>query len=427
VASTKERAYDAFEEHGPDAYSAAEWADELDTSKDYVYQLRGDYKAEHEADASEAEEQANTPDESTDDPGPTDGPDEPPESLSEQSEAGEGNDPEPSATTAEASDRTTPEADSEPSATSPADPTPEPESTQEATASTDGGEMVAVGHEGKEKLSPAGFEEQDVSSIDAPDGVDLPDDVSPEDFEPGDDAPSRGREAEPEPEPEPEPEESDGEGGLLSRIRGDSSASESTSEVVEEAPTDAEADRREEVVSALEGATDGPTVPEDAEPGGDGESRNTSTMSNGLVMDEDLVASLFGMPFAQAADATGWDGWELTDEEREANARLIVAYCDEQNIDLSAGGMLAMSLMSTVGGRVAGYAQHRKGQSDDEADAADPSASVDHDPDEEPTETAPVEESEPTEEPRSEPTRDEPTETTEADGEAFDFADSSTW
>jgi len=103
-----------------------------------------------------------------------------------------------------------------------------------------------------------------------------------------------------------------------------------------------------------------------------------------------------------------------------------VAFCDEQNIDLSAGGMLAMSLMSTVGGRVAGYARHRKTESDD-ADGGEASASVDRDPEptrSEETATDGGDEAAPT---RSEPTRDEPSETTEADAEAFNFSDSSTW
>jgi hypothetical protein len=393
VASTKERAFAAFAEHGPDAYSAAEWADELGTSKDYVYQLRGDYK--EEAAASEDDEADSTPEESTDDPEPTDGPDEPTE-------------PEP-----------TPE------------PEPSPEASASAEATTDGGEMVAVGHEGKEKLSPAGFEDQNVSSINAPDGVELPDDTTPEDFEPEPDSPAVDHDPEPEPEPEPENNGQGGGSGLLSRIRGDSSPSESTSEVVDDAPTDAEADRREQVLGALEGASDDPT--EIAEPEGDGD-RNTSTMQNGLVMDEDLVASLFGLPFAQAKNATGWDGWELSEEEKEANARLIVAYCDEQNIDLSAGGMLAMSLMSTVGGRVAGYAKHRKTESDD-ADDGEASASVDRDPEPTPSEETATDGGDEAAPTRSEETATDggdeaaPTrsETTEADAEAFDFSDSSTW
>lgn len=399
MASTKERAFSAFEEHGPDAFTAAEWAERIDTSKDYVYQLRGDYKEQHEA--SEADEQASTSEDGGGAEETTDDPDPEPESLSDQSEAAEGNgtETEPSATTPEASaPATDAEADSEPSATSPDEPT-----RSEPKAATDGGDIVAVGHEGKEKLSPAGFEEESVSSIDPPDGTELPDDVSPEDFEPD---PSASADHDPEPEPEPEPEEQDtGGGGLLSRIRGDSSASETTEEVVEDAPDQAEAERREELLGTLEGADGGPDPA-----GGDGDQPNTSTTSHGLVMDEDLVASMFGMPFAQAANATGWDGWELTDEEKEANARLLVAYCDEQDIDLSAGGMLAMSLMSTVGGRVAGYAQHRRSEQADEADGEP----VDHDPEQ-------------ADEATEETTEQTTEQTTEADGENFDFSDSSTW
>ena len=83
--------------------------------------------------------------------------------------------------------------------------------------------------------------------------------------------------------------------------------------------------------------------------------------------------------------------------------------------------MLAMSLMSTVGGRVAGYARHRKTESDD-ADDGEASASVDRDP--EPTRS---EETATDGGDEAAPTRDEPSETTEADAEAFNFSDSSTW
>lgn len=430
MASTKQRAFEAFEEHGPDAYSAGEWAERLDTKKSYIYQVRGDFKDEHEE--SEADEAASTPEESAEPEETTnDTPDET-EPEHEPHEAAQGNDDEaePSATTTEASAPTTAaEENSERSATSPAtpdadaghEPTEAVEDPTDPEPATDGGDIVAVGHEGKEKLSPDGFEEQAVASIEAPDGVELPDDANPDDFEP-DAAPSAQKNSDPknsaDPDPEPEPEQDNsGSGGLLSRIRGDSEP-ETTGEVVEDAPDADEADRRAEVLGAIEGASDGPTA--EPEPEAEGDQPNTSTTSHGLVMDEDLVANLFGLPFNQAANATGWDGWELSKEEKEANARLIVAYCDEQDIDLSAGGMLAMSLMSTIGGRAAGYARHRKHEQA-EAEAEPDAASADPDPDEQAAEAEPVERQ------TSRSTSTEQTTDAAADGDDFDFGDSETW
>ena len=394
MASTKEEAFEAFERHGPDAFTAAQWVDAdlppdklpdgesaplISTNKDYLYQLRGDFKAQHQT--SEADEGASTSEE-----------------AEEATETTEDTEPEP---------------EPEPTPTEPEAAPPDPA----PPTNTDGGEGVEVGHEGKEKLSPDGFEDESVASIEPPDGLDLPEGTNPEDFEPEPDSPAVDHD--PEPEPEPEPEQSSG--GLLSRIRGDSGKTETTEEVVEDAPTEAEGERRQELADRLKGADGGPTPePEDTD------QPTTSTTSQGLVVDEDLVASLFGLPFAQAKNATGWDGWELSDEERDANARLIVAYCDEQNIDLSAGGMLAMSLMSTVGGRVAGYAKHRKTESDD-ADDGEASASVDRDPEPTPSEETATDGGDEAAPTRSEPTRDEPSETTEADAEAFDLSDSSTW
>jgi len=393
MASVRDRAYDTFDRDGPDAHTAAEWAEELDTSKAYVYQLRGDYREEHgETDSTDGE--------SGEEPEPTDAPDDTPEPAASQS----GHDGRKSG--------------SDPEGQVPPGDTQEP--TSAPTPTPDGGDMVAVGHEGKDKLSPAGFEDEAVSSIDAPDGVDLPADTSPADFE-ATDGPQP--EPEPEPTPEPEPEEKDDSGGLLSRIRGDRSATESpsTEEVVEEAPDSAESERREDVLGALENATAGGT--QDTESGDEGP--ETSQMSNGLVVDEDLMSTLFGLPFAQAANATGWDGWELSDEEKAVNAELLIAYCDEQDVDLSAGGMLAMSLLSTVGGRAAGYARHRRSQSEESAEhqeRGNREKSDDHDPEK-------SGQSESTTSERETPSGEDSTttEATTGDGEAFDFTDSSTW
>jgi hypothetical protein len=363
--STKQRAFEAFEEHGPDTYSAAEWADRLDTSKEYVYQLRGDYKSEHGADAGEADEADDGADAGEDGPDETEEMADTEESHSGPQSGDEGN--------ADTTPTEPPESSPSPRSESPKDsPEPRPETETESPAKTDGGSAVAVEHEGTEKLSPDGFNDESTSSVPAPDGVELPESVTPDDFEPSE---HQGERTEPEPDPDPEPEpepdagQGDESGGLLDRIRGDSE-SKSPEDVVDEAPDEAERDRREDLLGKLENSTEpgaDETTDETAEDGPD-----PTTMGGGMVIDESLVQSMFGMPFSQAAKATGWDGWELTKEEKQANAELLVAYCDEQNIDLSTGGMLAMSLLSTVGGRLAGYKRYRDRQAEpDQGDDAE--------------------------------------------------------
>jgi len=116
-------------------------------------------------------------------------------------------------------------------------------------------------------------------------------------------------------------------------------------EVVDDAETEEERERREEKVGELEEATD---------------------ESGNLVLDEDAVAELLGMPFAQADAASEWDGWELSEQEKKTNARLFVKYCEENDIDVSTGTMLAVSMASTVGGRVVRYKKWKGGIEDDE-------------------------------------------------------------
>lgn len=318
---------------------------------------------------------------------------------------------------------------------------PEPEKTTEGGTETSEPDAVTVSHEGTEKLSPAGFEDESISSIDPPEGVELPKDVGPDDFEPEPeestihrDSHADRRDQEPSADPDPNDSETDrgnSGGGLLSRIRGDKQR-ETTDDVVDDAHDSAERQRREQVLDALRGA--GPTQ---GQPREDHEGQPETSAASGIVMDADLVAQLFGMPFEQAAAATGWDGWALTDAERKANARLIVAYCEEQNIDLSTGGMLAMSLMSTVGGRMAGYARHRKQQREE-------SAVRQREPADEEPEPAPEPEPEPERiesdshlpgpvaraSADNQPARQSAGDVAKTDGgqrDDFDFSDSSTW
>jgi len=306
-------------------------------------------------------------------------------------------------------------------------------------ASDGGTESVEVSHEGTEKLSPSGFEDESTSAIDPPEGVTLPEDVSPDDFEPVD------RRTATDPEPEPQRDVSDtpdstSDDGLLSRIRGGNTGEvESPGDVVNDADDEEERDRRREVLEHLESAsqegpesrTEEPEADLDAEPDTADDSTAggspSTTTTQGMVVDDDLVASLFGMPFAQAAEATGWEGWRLSAEEKRTNARLLVAYCDSQNIDLSEGTMLAMSLMSTVGGRAAGYAQYRRSQGDGETTDAAPERDPTPDPEAQQgsTDGPTAATSAPDDTPKTAVT--DGGETGESDGKSFDFADSSTW
>ena len=168
MASTKEEAFEAFERHGPDAFTAAQWVDAdlppdklpdgesaplISTNKDYLYQLRGDFKAQHQT--SEADEGASTSEE-----------------AEEATETTEDTDPEPDSGQSEA---TEPEPEPEPTPTEPEAAPPDPA----PPTKTGGGEAVEVGHEGKEKLSPDGFEDESVASIEPPDGLDLPEGTKP--------------------------------------------------------------------------------------------------------------------------------------------------------------------------------------------------------------------------------------------------------
>jgi hypothetical protein len=377
--SVKQRAFRKFEEEGPRARSASEWADELGTEPDYIYQLRSEFRDDVEDDRDDAAES----------PGPPDGDDE------GQTDTGES--PSPS------------EAPSQPPADAGA------QGPADAGTSTDGGthgvsegsgpESIDVGHDGQEKLSPKGWDDEAVSSIDPPEGVDV-DGFGPDDFEPEpavtptpDSPPTKS-----DPDPDPEPSDASDSSGLLGRIRGDSDTERSTDEIVEDADSPAERDRRQELLEQLDDAG-GPTVPPEAQEADEGPT--PAEAQPRLVVNQELVESLFRMPFSQAAQATGWDGWELSDAEAQANAELFVAWCRENDVDLSTGTMLAMSLVSTVGGRAAGYVRYRR--TSDTGPQPDPDDAPDSDAD-----TADAQ------------APDRPDEST-GDDVGFDFNDPETW
>jgi hypothetical protein len=270
--------------------------------------------------------------------------------------------------------------------------------------------------------------------MDPPEDSDLPDDVTPDDFEAVEegDSPDKTGESDPQTaEPDPEDDgESEESSGVLDKLRnGDSddeddnqktkaggNPEESPQEIVEEADDPEEQERRQRVLDSLNGATEDEEQNRDETPKskpnqGDADpsvqsqcdpSPKPAQMQNGMVVDEKLLETLFGLPFDQAANVTGWDGWRLSAEEKEANARLLRAYADEQNIDLGPGVMLAMSLGSTVGGRAVGYTRYRKQQSSDEEDTGRSGAGRPADRDRQPSETRETTNSTPAEEASSE-------------------------
>jgi len=290
------------------------------------------------------------------------------------------------------------------------------ESTDESTEpQTD---AVTVGHEGKEKLSPENAPDDEGTAVEPPTGVEL-DGMTPDDLEAdadttadqGEDSRDAG-----EPSKRNQSDDSDEDSGLLDLIRGDSDRS--AEDIVEDAPTEEERQRREEVRDTFSqsfGSSD-----EEVEESIDAQASSTSDpmpagtqQASGMVVDESVVRHLIGMPFSSAAAMTGWDGWELSEKEKAANAELFVAMCDEHDVEVGPTVMFAVSMAGTAGGRMMRYRQQR--------DTADTPTD---EPPEEPAEFDDVESVPGGWEVRETP--EQPTEQTEDSGE-FDFEDSSNW
>ena len=204
---------------------------------------------------------------------------------------------------------TTPEPDSTEN-NSVHEPDPEPEQTESREQKTDGGtqtatttDEISVGHEGEEKLSPEHAPDDDGTAVEPPEDVNL-DGIGPDDLEPdtqGDPEPARDR-SESQSESSERQADTDGDdsGGLLSRIKGDES--KSSEDIVEEADTEDERQRREEVRDQLAGAMGGDESTDDPAPA------ESTKQASGMVVDETVVGHLIEMPFNTASAATGWDG-----------------------------------------------------------------------------------------------------------------------
>lgn len=253
------------------------------------------------------------------------------------------------------------------------------ESTEQQT------DAIEVGHEGSEKLSPEGAPDDRGTAVAPPSGIEADQidrdalEGEPEQSEHG--AVANGQEnsersGKPdEPGQSDDSENSGNDGGLLSRIKGGSDRS--PDEIVEDADSEEERARREEVRSQFSDAfgSDGDEGDRADDVDDDQDSTSASSHSDptpstsrtqGMVVDDSVVQHLIGMPFSMAASTTGWDGWELSKQEKAANAELFLAMCDEHDVDPSATTMFAISMATTVGGRAVRYRQQRGSDDVDE-------------------------------------------------------------
>lgn len=270
-------------------------------------------------------------------------------------------------------------------------------------------DALNVEHEGSDKLSPDGFESEQTSSVEPPEEVDLPDDVSPDDLEPAESDDSL------EPRPDsPESDESD----------------KSAQDIVDDAPDEQSRDRRQKVLDHLDGKVEGEsdddehdedehesadqsTSAAESATTADQNRGETSQMQGGLI-DDSLLGMVIGMPFNSADQLSEFDGWKLTTEERETLQKLVKTWAEEKNIDLDANVLLAFSAANVLSAKIGGYAQYRRQQSSGESSESRPNSS---------------ESSTSTSERPDEPTPENSDERESESGESseFDPEDPSTW
>jgi len=336
--------------------------------------------------SDESAPESDPGDETTD--GPTDAPD-----AEQDAESGDGAaDSEPSASTPEASDPTTDEPGDSERSERDHDPSSEHAAPVEETeeiggeeeTETDGGtDGLSVGHEGREKLEPENAPGGSKTNIPSPDGV--PDDVDADALEGEPVEETADRDHDPADE-----QDADDDGGLLGKIRGGSSRS--SEEIVEDSDDPEERQRKEELRDQLTEAVEqgGETVPDET---ADEPEETTDRTAGGVRVDSSMVESVIGMPFNAASAATGFDGWELSAQERKDNAELFVAVCEEHDVDLGPTVLLALSMGGTATSKAVQYKKWKESQQDEESDAGrerDASATRDREDtrDTEPAQTA---------------------------------------
>ncbi len=297
----------------------------------------------------------------------------------------------------------------------------QPEQRADGGSAVEQTDSIDVGHDGKEKLSPEGAPNNDKAAVEAPENVDLGD-AGMDDIEPDPEIAGRATNDRSETTSVDDGQEDiddDDGGGPLSKLRGGSE--KSSKEIVEEADDPEERDRRDDLRERVKNAMSGGSS-SSADSGTDsvdGESTASAPAgtqrANGVVMDESVVGALMELPFNTASAATGWDGWELSESEREANAELFIAMCDEHDVELSAATMFALSIGGQLSGRFMRY--KRETASEDEP------VESSNDPAQTDGESA-------TSDGQSEQqaqTESEPEVTDESNSDEFDFSDSSTW
>jgi len=239
-----------------------------------------------------------------------------------------------------------------------------------------GADTIEVGHEGSEKLQPAGAPDSQGTAVEPPGDLES-EDIDRNALE-GDPARSETDQEAVDEEPDPVAsddvqEDNDSGGGLRDRL-GLGSNEESPDDIVEEVDDADERERREQFRQTLEGAMDGAdqddvdeAIQETESSGAEATSPASTgtTTAQGMVVDEEIVGNLIEMPFNTASAATGWDGWELSAREREANARLFVAMCDEHDVNVGPTVMFALSMGGTSMGRAMQYKRYKSDQEDD--------------------------------------------------------------
>ncbi|WP_158055975.1 membrane-attack complex/perforin family protein [Halorussus halophilus] len=259
---------------------------------------------------------------------------------------------------------------------------PDPPATNEqaeSTATEPEETAVVVTEEGSEKLSPDGFESKNRPEVSPPDDTDLPENVTPDDFEPDEESASTSGVTEQHDDDESEPETGDeaNSGGLMARIRNDNADSDDesgttskTQEIIDDAPDEETRQRRQELKDALDSSVEEgeSRTPPDSEENPANPPDSGASEVQGAIVSDALLGSVCTMPFHSAAKATGWEGWELDDREREKLQELIVAWADEKDVDLGPNLLLAMSLTNIVGSRAVGYARYRKSNDRDSTD-----------------------------------------------------------
>ncbi len=86
-----------------------------------------------------------------------------------------------------------------------------------------------------------------------------------------------------------------------------------------------------------------------------------NTDGGNIEIDDEVLGYLIGMPFKLQGTRSGYpELWELSEEEKETNAKLLKQYADKKGIDISVEVALLTSLGGQFGGRMTMQKQREK-------------------------------------------------------------------